>query len=211
MITGFEKVLVLAPHTDDAEFGMGGTISKFVEEGKQVTCVAFSACRQSVKPEFPEDILIQEVKKASTILGIKQHDLILHEYEVRTFGKYRQEILDTLISLRDTLDPDMVFIPSLGDIHQDHKVISEEAVRAFKHRAIFCYELPWNNFSFTTTCFSVLTEGQVQKKEQAVAQYRSQAHRSYANPDFVRSLARTRGVQINEEFAECFEIVRLTF
>ena len=54
----FDKVLVLAPHTDDAEFGCGGTIAKLVSEGSEVHIAAFSACEQSVRPEFPKDILI---------------------------------------------------------------------------------------------------------------------------------------------------------
>ena len=31
-----EKILVLGPHTDDGEFGCGGTIAKFIEEGKEL-------------------------------------------------------------------------------------------------------------------------------------------------------------------------------
>jgi LmbE family N-acetylglucosaminyl deacetylase len=116
-----------------------------------------------------------------------------------------------MIRMRDEIEPDMVFIPSLGDIHQDHKVVAEEGVRAFKTTAILCYELPWNNFTFTTTCFSVLSEAYVQQKIEAIRQYRSQAHRNYANAEFVHSLARTRGVQINQQYAECFEVIRLTF
>jgi LmbE family N-acetylglucosaminyl deacetylase len=30
-----ETVLVLSPHTDDGEFGCGGTIAKMVEQGKK--------------------------------------------------------------------------------------------------------------------------------------------------------------------------------
>ena len=36
------RVLVLAPHTDDGELGCGGTISRMVEEGREVYYAAFS-------------------------------------------------------------------------------------------------------------------------------------------------------------------------
>ena len=36
-----QTVLILAPHTDDAELGCGGTMARFLEEGKQ-TRAAFS-------------------------------------------------------------------------------------------------------------------------------------------------------------------------
>lgn len=206
-----QRILVLAPHTDDAELGMGGTIAKLIEHGKDVYCVAFSACEQSVFPEFPADILITETKIASAKLGVKPENLRLYNYPVRTFGIHRQDILNDMIRLRHEIKPDLVFIPSLTDVHQDHRVISDEGVRAFKFASILCYELPWNNLTFTNSCFSILEPSHVDTKVEAVLQYKSQAHRAYTSADYIRSLARTRGVQINQEFAECFEIIRMTF
>ena len=52
------KILLLSPHTDDGELGCGGTVAKLIEQGKEVFYVAFSACEQSVLPQFPKDILI---------------------------------------------------------------------------------------------------------------------------------------------------------
>ena len=71
-----KKILVLAPHTDDGEFGCGGTVAKLIEEGHDVYYAAFSACQQSVLPQFPADILITEVKAATKVLGIKPENLI---------------------------------------------------------------------------------------------------------------------------------------
>ena len=42
MITNCKNILVLAPHTDDGELGLGGTISRLIEDGKKVTYVALS-------------------------------------------------------------------------------------------------------------------------------------------------------------------------
>lgn len=208
MIQKDKRVLVLAPHTDDAEFGCGATIAKLIENGNEVFCAAFSACEQSVLKDFPSDILITEVKSASKKLGVKDSNLLLFDYEVRTFNFRRQEILDSIIQLKKQINPDIVFIPSLNDIHQDHSTISNEAFRAFKFSSILCYELPWNNISFSTSCFMELNEGHVMKKISALNEYKSQAHRPYANEEFIRSLARVRGVQINTHYAECFEILR---
>jgi LmbE family N-acetylglucosaminyl deacetylase len=204
-----KTVLILAPHTDDAEFGCGGTISKLIEEGNNVHCVAFSACEQSLLTHFPKDILITEIKEAARELSIPEENLILYNYEVRTFNYRRQEILQELINLRAKLNPDIVFIPSLNDIHQDHHTIAQEGLRAFKNSTIFCYEIPWNNLNFNTSAFFVLSERHLQKKCNALTKYQSQAHRPYANVDFLRSLAKVRGTQINVEYAECFEVLRL--
>ena len=207
-MTQYKKVLILSPHTDDGEFGCGATITKLIEDGSEVYYAAFSACEQSVLPEFPKDILTKEVKAATQILGIKPENLILFKYDVRTFNYHRQAILDDIIKLKNEIHPDLVFTPSVNDIHQDHATISNEAVRAFKFTSILCYELPWNNFNFTTTCFFKLTEHHVLNKVNALKEYKSQAHRSYADEDFIRSLARIRGVQIGAQYAEVFEMVR---
>lgn len=41
ILNSYNNILVLAPHTDDGELGLGGTISKLIELGKKVTYVAF--------------------------------------------------------------------------------------------------------------------------------------------------------------------------
>ena len=203
-----KNVLVLSPHTDDLEFGCGGTVNKLIEDGNTVYCAAFSACKQSVKKEFPEDILITEIKKASKVLGISQDNLILLDYNVRTFNYQRQEILDDILTLKKNIQPDIVFIPSLTDVHQDHYTIAQEGFRAFKFSSLLSYELPWNNLTFNTTSFMKLEEKHINKKIESIKQYLSQSHRPYANEEFVKSLARTRGVQINTLYAECFEVIR---
>ncbi len=209
MIRDYKRALILAPHTDDGEFGCGGTIAKLIEQGVEVYYIAFSACEQSVLPQFPPDILITEVKEATKELGIKSEHLLLLKYNVRTFNFNRQSILDDLIKFREKLNPDLVFIPSLNDIHQDHATIADEAVRAFKFTNILSYEMPWNNFNFTTTNFVLLSENHIEAKLRALRKYKSQAHRPYANEEFIRSLARTRGVQIGQKYAEVFEVIRL--
>lgn len=204
-----KKILILAPHTDDAELGCGATISMLSENGNEVYCAAFSACKQSVRPEFPENILETEVREASAILGVKPENLFLFEYQVRTFNYHRQAILDEIIRLRDTIKPDLVFVPSLSDIHQDHQTIAQESVRVFKFSTLLCYELPWNNFTFNTTLFFKLDEKHVDLKAKALACYRSQAHRDYMQTGFVKSLAKVRGVQVGVPYAEVFEVVRM--
>jgi LmbE family N-acetylglucosaminyl deacetylase len=204
-----KRILVLAPHTDDGEFGCGGTIAKLIEEGNEVYYAAFSACKLSLVYGFPEDILITEVKAATKVLGIKPENLILFDYDVRTFNYRRQEILEDIIRLKKDIKPDLVFMPSVNDIHQDHNTIANEGIRAFKYSTIFCYEMPWNNLTFNTTAFQVLEEKYINIKIAALKEYQSQQDRPYANGEFIKSLARIRGVQIGQHYAEVFEVLRL--
>lgn len=209
MIKTVKEVLVLAPHTDDGELGLGGTITKLIDEGANVTYIAFSTAEESVPKGFPKDILKTEVRNATAVLGIKPENLIIYNYQVRKLNYVRQEILEDLITIRKERHFDLVFIPSPHDIHQDHSTIAQEGVRAFKNTTILGYELIWNNLTFNTQCFVELNEENVRKKILSLKEYHSQGKRNYLSDEFVYSLAKARGVQIGCEYAEAFEVIRL--
>jgi LmbE family N-acetylglucosaminyl deacetylase len=208
MIEAYKNVLVLAPHTDDGELGCGGTIARLVEAGSTVVYAAFSTAARSLPPGLAPDTLRVEVRAATEKLGILPENLIIHDYEVRRLNYARQDVLENLVGIRRERDIDLVLLPSLRDIHQDHSTVAMEGVRAFKQHTILGYELIWNNLGFDTQCFVTLEERHVEKKIMALGAYASQAGKSYMSRDFVFSLARTRGVQIGCAFAECFEVVR---
>ncbi len=207
-MTIFNTILVLAPHTDDGELGCGASIHKFSSEGAEVFYVAFSICTRSLPEYLHPMTLAEEVKKATEILGVKKENLILYDYDVRHFPAIRQTILEEMVALEKQIKPDLVLMPCSTDIHQDHQTIYAEGLRAFKRTTILGYELPWNNLSFTTNTFVTLTENNVQQKIKALNEYESQKTRSYLNADFIRSLAKTRGVQIAADYAEAFELIR---
>ena len=204
----YNDILILAPHTDDGELGCGATIARYIEEGKEVYYVAFSICEESVPSGYPENILETEVKNATEALGIKQENLIIYKFKVRRFPEFRQEILEELVNLKNQINPDLVFMPSSFDVHQDHKTIFEEGRRAFKNTSLLGYEFMWNNFSFHSTCSIVVQERHLEKKLKALKQYESQQHRFYARENMVYGLANFRGLQISQEYVEAFEVIR---
>lgn len=210
-ITSFRKVLVLAPHTDDGELGAGGTIVKLIDSGAEVYYAAFSTAEESVPEGFPKDILKTEVKNATLKLGIQPERLLIYDYQVRKLNYVRQEILEELIRLRKQINPELVLLPSLNDIHQDHSTVAQEGLRAFKQRTILGYELIWNNLNFSTSCFVKLDNKHIKQKCEALKEYASQRHRDYTSEKFVYSLATARGVQIGNDYAEAFEVIRLIF
>ena len=206
-----KTVFVLAPHTDDGELGCGGTISRILEDGGKVYYIAFSTADESVPPQFPRNQLEIEVKHATSKLGIPNDQLIVYKYEVRKLNYVRQEILQQLVDLKKSHSPDLIFLPSSKDIHQDHVTVTQEGIRAFKHSTILGYELIWNNLTFNTDCFIKLEKRHIDKKIEALQEYKTQEGRDYMNGRFIESLAHTRGVQIGVEYAETFEVIRWIF
>lgn len=209
MTAGWKRALVLAPHTDDGEFGCGGAMARLVEEGAEVRYVAFSIATKSLPEGFAPDTLAREVREATAELGIPESQLTVHDFEVRTFPQRRQEILELLIALWEEWPPDVVFQPSVHDVHQDHQVIAAEGLRAFKRTTILGYEIPWNNYDFAYQAYVSLEARHIERKTAALAKYASQQHRRYSDPDYIRSVARTHGVNVNREFAEVFEVYRV--
>lgn len=203
-----KRVLILAPHTDDGEFGCGGSIAKLVEAGSEVFYAAFSTCEKSVPDNFPDNILKKELMEATGILGIKSSNVIILNYPVRDFPKFRQDILEDMIKFSRDINPELVLMPSINDIHQDHHTIASEAMRAFKKTSILGYELPWNNFSFRNQVFFSLEDRHVEKKIKATKCYESQTGRDYLNEDYIRGVMRAHGVQIGTKYAEVFETDR---
>ncbi|HZH12171.1 MAG TPA: PIG-L deacetylase family protein [Microvirga sp.] len=203
-----KSILVLAPHTDDGELGAGASIAKWKEQGSRVVYVAFSTCQDSVPGGWPSNILEQEVREATKVLGIQPEDLRILDYRVRRFSERRQDILDNLLELRKEINPDVVLVPSASDLHQDHSTVYIEALRAFKQKTILSYELPWNNIVFTTSFFSIVEQRHLEAKAAALNCYNSQKRRAYFNRDFLQSQLTFRGVQVGAPLAEVFEIVR---
>lgn len=203
-----KDILVLAPHTDDGEIGCGGFIAHCVENGFNVHYIAFSSSRISLPEGCQEDVLREEVKEATKVLGILPQNLKIFDYPTRRFAEHRQEILDDMIKLKNEISPQLILAPSLNDIHQDHQTIAKETLRCFKKQSILCYEEPWNNIAFSTNCFIKLDQSHVDKKIAALACYKSQAHRPYLNKTFIQALAVMRGTQLEGGFAEAFEVIR---
>ena len=206
-----KNVLVLAPHTDDAEIGCGGTLARLAREGACIHAATFSLCDKSLPEGFTTDDLRQEFCAAMGVLGIPKENCIVFDYAVREFPSHRQEILENLIEIRSQVSPTLVFMPSLHDVHQDHSTITQEGMRAFKRDTILCYEDPWNNFAFQNQAFVALMKQDLQKKIDAVWADVSQRGRDYTQSQFITSLAHVRGVQVGVEYAEVFEAPRVVF
>lgn len=208
VVSTFNRILVLSPHTDDSELGCGATIHKWILEGKEIHYLAFSAAEESVPKAFPKEELRKEVINATATLGIPKQNVHVLKYPVRKFSEYRQNILEHLIEFRREIQPELILMPSQNDIHQDHQVISMEGIRAFKLNSILSYELPWNNLNFRNDCFSLIKENNLDAKYNSLRCYKTQRHRTYFNKEFIYALAKMRGVQYNTDFAECFELIR---
>jgi len=201
------KALIICAHTDD-ECGCAGTMFRMIDEGYELFYMAFSDIALPLTEHgFLPDTARLECAESMSRFGIKEFRIL--DYKTRSLPENRQKVLDDLILVKSIINPDIVFIPSSTDIHQDHQVIHNEGLRAFKHSTIMGYELPQNIIAAKNTAFVKLKEEHVMKKVYALSAYKSQKHRIFATSDFILGLAKLRGAQCNTEYAEAFELIRM--
>ena len=195
------NILLLAPHADDVELGCGATVARFIEEKHNLLWIVFT----------DEQPLNSEHVKATEVMGLKNESLRALDFTLRHLSNRRQEVLECLVTLNSEFKPDLVVGPSLNDFHQDHQVVANEMVRAFKTSAsIICYELPWNHISFDVQLLAKLTNRHIETKMKMLEKFGSElvVRGRYFSEKLMRGVALLRGTQAGTEYAEAFEVLR---
>ncbi len=118
--------LVFAPHPDDAEIGMGGTIAKMIDQGKRVGIVDLT--RGEVGTKGNATIRAQEADNASKILKLQFRDNAdLGDGNIRDTKANRSKIIDLIRQTK----ANYLFITPPFDRHPDHKGAAELITSAF--------------------------------------------------------------------------------
>ena len=195
------NILLLAPHADDVELGCGATVARFVEEGANLLWVVFT----------DEQELNEEHMEAIKEIGVKNGSHLAFDFTLRQLSERRQEALDRLVVLNSKFKPDLVIGPSLNDFHQDHQVVANEMVRAFKNSSsIICYELPWNHIAFDVQLLTKLTASHMEAKLKMLGKFKSEVavRGRYFSKELMYGIASLRGSQAGTEYSEAFEVLR---
>lgn len=215
-------VLVIAPHPDDEVLGCGGTIAKRADAGDEVWVCIVSEAKPPLYEDGYAEAESKETRAAHKILGVAR--TINLKYPTAELDTVSQRILnDSIKELVDTLKPDEVYIPHIGDIHKDHQIVAEAAMVAVrpnrKHRIrkILSYEVmsetDWNIpnavNAFVPTVYEDISK-YLTKKCDALREYKSQMQEYPAARSFIgiQGLAMHRGSVVGVEAAEAFMLIR---
>jgi LmbE family N-acetylglucosaminyl deacetylase len=188
---------------------MGGTINRICNYygPDTVKVISFSFARESIPMEFSSTSTFNELKSSMKNMHISNFEM--YDFKVRNFDKCRQKILDYILECKKDFNPNFVFCPNTGDVHQDHQVITNETIRAFRRDCtILGYELLGNNIgSQKNNLYIKLNQDDMDKKIEMIKCYESQLFKKDMIPYLV-ALAKIRGAEINSEYAETFEVIR---
>ena len=199
-----KKVCFIGAHPDDIELGCGALIARIAEKA-DVRCVTFSNNQKN--PLLKN--LVEEHYASMQTLGVPRERVDLLDFETRRFQEHRQEILETMISILRTDDPDIVFVHTKSDVHQDHGVLTQEALRAFRGRTVLGFDVIRSSYGFFPDFLVGVGEEDVQKKLDALACYKTYAEKYYFSPDITRATLIRNGAICERPYAEGFDILRI--
>ena len=124
------NVLIISPHPDDAELGMGGTIQKHVEAGDNVDVILLCTANfRNVEGESVEqqqgDHSIDNAFTAKEILDYNK--LHLCELSDETLDDQISKILDQVEPITNAQCIDTLYVTHFGDNNQDHRAAYQAA------------------------------------------------------------------------------------
>ena len=199
-----KRVLFIGAHPDDIEIGAGALIADIVDK-TDLLCVTLSDNQKN--PALIN--IVNELHNSMNVLNVNENDFIVGEFETRRFPQARQEILEYLINLNRTFDPDVIFTHSNADIHQDHATATQEALRAFRGKTVLGFDVIRSTYGFFPNFLVEVSEEGVNKKIEALAQYKTYSDKYYFTEEITRSTLIRNGALAEKRFAEGFDILRI--
>lgn len=227
-----ERILVIVPHPDDAEFGVAGSVARWVDEGAKVTyCIVTDGSAGSNEPDADLEALVEqrqaEQRAAAAVVGVQ---------DVRFLG-YPDSMLQPTMQLRRDLtrlirelrpqrvvcmDPTTILVSDRYINHPDHRATAEAAIYAvfpyaetrpvFRELLAEGYEPHHVDEVYMTLTLQPDTyidiSSTIERKIEALL-----CHKSQVNSDvvpWIREWNAETGSQAGYAFAEAFRVMRRT-
>lgn len=200
-----EEVVLLGAHCDDIAVGAGGTLLTLCRANPELRVKALVLTGGgTARAEEERAALNAFCPKASLELTV----LELLDGRVPAHWQRAKEAVE---QLRTRCDPDLVLAPAPHDAHQDHRELARLVPTAFRDHLVLGYEiLKWDGDLAQPQLYQPLTEGVLEEQIALLHEhYPSQRHRAWFDAESFTGLARIRGVQCHERYAEGFHISKL--
>jgi len=134
-MTARADILVIAAHPDDAEFGVAGTVARWVQEGRQVVYVMCTSGEKgtgdrTMQPERLAEIREQEQRASAAVLGVREVVFMRYpDQELDDTPAFRKDIVRLIRGYRPQLvatsDPYRKYV-----YHRDHRITGQVVLDA---------------------------------------------------------------------------------
>lgn len=199
-----KRIFFIGAHPDDIELGAGALIANLAGKS-EMFCITLSD--NQINPALKN--VVREHQASMRILGIDEDHDIVSEFETRRFKQFRQEILEYLYTLNKKYKPDIVFVHSASDLHQDHSVVTQESLRAFRGTSLFGFDVIRSSHGFFPCLLIEIEESDVEKKIAALNAYDTYADKYYFSAELTRAILIRNGAIAERKYAEGFDIFRM--
>ncbi|MBE4907141.1 PIG-L family deacetylase [Bacillus luteolus] len=221
LLSGNERVLVIAPHADDEVLGCGGVIEKACRYNNAVKVVV-TAVGNTKHPHKEDavtgDIRKKELEEAMHFLGCKDFEVLYDDKDSMLDTIPIKELIGKLDKIIEAFSPSMIFIP-LPSYHQDHQILYDACIAALRpnnnlYKLIAMYEYPltfWNPKPFWNIGSLYLDiSDTIDQKIEAFKKHKSQMRPSNhpIAPENVKKWAEMRGLEIGLEYAEKYYVLK---
>lgn len=201
-----KTIVVFGAHPDDVEIGMAGTVARLAAAGNDVyVCIATIPGNAERR--------MAEAREAGRIMGVKE--VIFMSLKAQDFG-YNRKSIGAVDAILHHLNPHSIFTHWVEDSHQDHVSLTRCVIAATRknHFNVYMYEqtIPGG---ITPGAFRaqylIDVSGFIEQKMDSVQAHASQVARNGKWwIEGVRGRAMYRGYQIRSQYAEAFEIIKIS-
>lgn len=215
-----KKVLIVAPHADDAELGCGGLIARLVASGVLVKVVVMTMYTDANKDTDPRYL---ELSKSMSVLGVSDYHVLTTGTDGSLHLIAQNKIISLLDSLQEEYKPNTVIIP-MASSHQDHKYTWEVCLAScrpkdvpYAPKLVIAYEYPltfWGDcdvsLAYRGGLYVDISDVLVTKLA-ALSCYGSQMKegRSLISTGATTALATMRGYESSTQYAELYHLLRM--
>ena len=215
-----EKLLVIAPHSDDEVLGCGGLISKVKKSGGKVFVLIFNLGFEKDDTSESQEKRKNEVKNAMDVLGVDDYDLVNSEpnNNRNLDSKPLHDLIEVIESTSNVslekISPTIVAIPTIFSHHQDHVHVHHACIAALRpistpvSSIVFSYEAPehsrWSASGIFEPNFFVEIDNEIENKIQAFLKYESQVKPGGRDADSIKNQAKYRGQAVGKNLCEAY-------
>ncbi len=220
-----EKLLVIAPHSDDEVLGCGGLISKVKNDGGQVFVLIFNLGFEKDDTKESQEIRKNEVRETMEFLNVDEYHLVHQtpdenrDLDAKPLHSLIEVIESTSNVSLEKIAPTIVAIPTIFSHHQDHTHVFNACIAALRpistpvSNIVLSYEAPehsrWSAAGVFEPNFYVDIEDVIEKKIEAFYKYKSQVRPGGRDANSIRNQAKYRGEEVGKNLCEAYFTHRL--
>jgi LmbE family N-acetylglucosaminyl deacetylase len=195
------RVLALGAHCDDIEIGCGGTLLGLCAERKELTVRWVAFCSTPQRAE-------EGRASAAAFLEGAAAEITIHDGRDGFLPEQWAQTKERFEAIKREFQPDVIFTHCRGDLHQDHRTVSELTWNTWRNHLVLEYEIPkYDGDLGAPNTFAPLTAARLERKiELLLHHFPTQRGKQWFAPELFRALPRIRGMECvaPEGLAEAF-------